>query len=141
MLFMRRTPILAASALVKHDGKILLVRRRYEPGVGRWALPGGIVEYGETVEAAAVREVKEETNVDFEIERLLGVYNLILKNEDKTVKKQYVIVCFEGVGKTFQLKPNHEVLDLGWFKPEEIGKLQLVTTTRMALKDAGYLEN
>ncbi|RLG92300.1 MAG: hypothetical protein DRO36_01835 [Candidatus Hecatellales archaeon] len=138
-MFKNKKPILAASALVKRNGKVLLVRRRYEPGSGRWALPGGMVEYGETVEETAKREVKEETNVDVEVEKLLGVYNLILRDEYGRVKRQYVIVCFEGVGKTFKLKPNHEVLDLGWFKPEELDKLQLVTTTRMALRDAGFL--
>ena len=133
-----QTPILASSAIVERNGKILLIKRKYEPGIGKWALPGGIVEYGETVEETAVREVKEETGVDIKLERLLGVYNLMVKDEIGNLKKQFVIVCFLSKGLTENLKPDEEVADASWFKPEEIWKLPLVSTTILALKDAGY---
>jgi len=135
---MMQTPVLASSAIVERNGKILLIKRKYEPGIGKWALPGGIVEYGETVEETAVREVKEETGVDIKLERLLGVYNLMVKDEIGNLKKQFVIVCFLSKGLTENLKPDKEVADASWFKPEEIWKLPLVSTTILALKDAGY---
>lgn len=70
------TPLLTVDVVVEldaHDGKIVLVERRNEPS--GWALPGGFVDIGETVEQAAVREAKEETGLDVQLHGLLGVYS------------------------------------------------------------------
>jgi len=68
-------PKVAVDVVLENKGKVLLVQRALEPFAGKWALPGGFVEEGETVEQAAVREVKEETGLDIELEGLLGVYS------------------------------------------------------------------
>ncbi|MCS7139296.1 MAG: NUDIX hydrolase [Candidatus Nezhaarchaeota archaeon] len=69
-------PILAVDALVvRRGGSIVLVKRKRPPYEGFWALPGGFVEYGEAVEEAVKREVKEETGLDVEIRGLIGVYS------------------------------------------------------------------
>lgn len=81
-------PIPAVGVILFNDDKICLVRRKYAPGIGLWCLPAGFVEIYETVEAAAVREAKEETNLDIEIERLHGVYSSF--NPTKT----HVVVIF-----------------------------------------------
>ena len=70
-----RTPLLTVDGVVVEDGAVLLIRRRNPPFAGRYALPGGFVDVGETVETAVVREVREETGVDTAIERLLDVYS------------------------------------------------------------------
>jgi 8-oxo-dGTP diphosphatase len=73
---MPTSPALTADCVVfDGEGRLLLIRRRNEPYAGRYALPGGFVEAGERVEAAALRELKEETGVAGEIERLIGVYS------------------------------------------------------------------
>ncbi|MGP3668173.1 MAG: NUDIX hydrolase [Candidatus Bathyarchaeota archaeon] len=139
---MKKRPIVASSALIEKNGKILLVKRRFQPHPGWWALPGGIVEHGETVEETAIREIKEETGLNIEIKKLLGVYNLMIKNEvSGEIERHYAIICFvcECKSEEEKLKPNHEVLDVRWFNPEEAKKLQLVSTTRKALEDAGYI--
>ena len=137
---MRKNPIIASSAVVKHGSEILLIKRKYPPGIGKWALPGGIVEYGETVEQAAIREVKEETNIDIKIEKLLNVYSLILRDENGEVKYHYAIICFESSYKNSLLKSNQEVVEAGWYKPEKLATFSLVSTTMLALKDAGILK-
>jgi len=71
---MKRPSITVDGVIIK-NGKILLIKRRNEPFKGRWALPGGFVEYGETVEKAVLREVKEETGMDAKIKKLVGVYS------------------------------------------------------------------
>jgi 8-oxo-dGTP diphosphatase len=72
----RDGPWLAADAVVFDDsGRVLLVRRKYPPFQGHLALPGGFVEAGETTEAAALRELKEETSIDGSSPRLVGVYS------------------------------------------------------------------
>src|SRR5689334_24954449 len=70
------TPLIAADAVVFDDtGGVLLIRRKNPPFQGQYALPGGFVELGETTEAAALRELKEETNVDAREPELIGVYS------------------------------------------------------------------
>lgn len=68
-------PKLAVAVVIERDGGVLLGRRLNEPGRGRWSLPAGYVDRGETVEAAAVREAREELTVDVEVDRLIGLYS------------------------------------------------------------------
>ncbi len=68
-------PKLAVVVIVSHESKILMVKRDIDPMMGRWSFPSGYVDRGEVVEEAAAREVREETNVEVELERLLGVYS------------------------------------------------------------------
>lgn len=68
-------PSVAVDGLVLHDGKLVAIRRKNEPFRGMPALPGGFVELGETVEAAVVREVREETGLETRPLRLVGVFS------------------------------------------------------------------
>ncbi len=70
-----RTPRVAVDGVLIREGKILLVRRGKEPFKGKYALPGGFLEYGERAEEAVLREVYEETGVKAEVKDLLGVYS------------------------------------------------------------------
>ena len=68
-------PKLAVVVIVSQDSQILMVKRDIDPMMGRWSFPSGYVDRGEVVEEAAVREVREETNVDVSLDALLGVYS------------------------------------------------------------------
>jgi len=71
-----QTPLLNADcAIFNNDGAVLLIRRRHPPFAGEYALPGGFVEVGETVEAACIREVREETGLEVSELTLVGVYS------------------------------------------------------------------
>lgn len=72
-----RNPVPSTTCLIPTEQGIVVIRRKYDPGMGGWAFPGGFVDAEETVSEAAVREVKEETNLDVQLEGLLGVYSYV----------------------------------------------------------------
>lgn len=89
------SPTLAVDALIIYNEKLVLIKRGNPPYKDQFALPGGLVEIGETVEAAAVREAKEETDLDIEIVRLLGVYS----DPSRDPRGHTVAIVFLAVGK------------------------------------------
>jgi 8-oxo-dGTP diphosphatase len=86
----RRKPLLTVDAIIEIDTGIVLIKRRFPPP--GWALPGGFVEYGETVEAAAVREALEETGLHVHLQRLFGVYS----DPQRDPRRHTVAVVFLG---------------------------------------------
>ncbi|MFX1466049.1 MAG: NUDIX domain-containing protein [Promethearchaeota archaeon] len=72
----RKIPSLTVDIIIQRkDGSIILIKRKKAPFAEHWALPGGFIEYGETAEHAAIRETKEETGLDVEVIKLVGVYS------------------------------------------------------------------
>ncbi|MGC8934836.1 MAG: nucleotide sugar dehydrogenase [Thermoproteota archaeon] len=102
-------PSLAVNAIVTKEERILLVKRKSEPFKGFWSLPGGFVEYGETVEEAVKREVKEETGLTVEPEKLIGVYS----ERNRHPGRHVVAVCYSTKIKegkiSLNLEENEEV--------------------------------
>jgi 8-oxo-dGTP diphosphatase len=85
-----RNPVLTVDGVLVIDGKLLLVRRGREPEKGKLALPGGIVEYGETTEEAVVREIEEEAGITTKLVRLLGVYS----DPDRDPRGHFITVAY-----------------------------------------------
>ena len=85
-----RNPVPSTTCLIPTAAGIVLVKRRYDPGMGGWALPGGFIDAEETVSEAAVREVKEETNLDVALDGLLGVYSYV------DPRKSGLVVVFQA---------------------------------------------
>ncbi len=112
------TPLLTVDALIIYEGKLVLIRRRNPPFKGSFALPGGFVEVGETVEAAVVREAKEETGLDIEIIRLAGVYSDPLRDP----RGHTVSICYLAKGRG-KLKAGSDAKDIGLFGLNEIPEL------------------
>ena len=87
-------PFLAVSAAVIRDGRVLIVRRGGSFGKGIYTLPGGVVEAGETLTEAVIREVQEETQVAIKPVALAGYREMIMRDGDGKTSRHFVIVCF-----------------------------------------------
>ena len=80
--------------MITWDGKVVLIKRRYEPMQGQWSLPGGGVEVGETLEAAVAREMLEETGLQVEVGPVIEVFDRIMRDDDQRVRYHYVLVDY-----------------------------------------------
>jgi len=89
-------PRCGASAAIFRDEAVLLIERAKGALKGRWSLPGGHIEPGETARAAAVREVREETGVEADLHGLVDVHDVILRRPDGTLLAHYLIAVFCG---------------------------------------------
>ena len=116
---MHKSPALTVDAIIMIGGKIVLVRRKNPPFKGCHALPGGFVEHGETVEAAAVREVEEETGLKTGILRLVGVYS----DPKRDPRGHTVTVVFEMDVLDGELKAGDDASDAGLYSLKKLPEL------------------
>ena len=91
----RQFPILGVSACIWRGNEVLLIERA-KPPVGIWAFPGGHVEPGESLLAAAARELREETGLSADFSQLLGLYDIIRRDGAGLLTVHYVIACYLG---------------------------------------------
>ncbi|MHB1004576.1 MAG: NUDIX hydrolase [Chloroflexota bacterium] len=117
-------PKVVAATLPVVDGKVALVRRAIEPGLGAWSYPAGYVELGETVEEAARRETWEETYMEVRLGRLLNVYS---RSQAGVVVVAYLAEWVGG-----EMKPGSETLEVALFAPDEIPWERLAFPTVVA---------
>jgi ADP-ribose pyrophosphatase YjhB (NUDIX family) len=82
------------AVIVAADGRVVLIRRRFEPLQGRWSLPGGTVEVGEKLEEALAREMVEETGLAVEIGPVIEVFDRITRDENGRVRYHFVLVDY-----------------------------------------------
>ena len=128
-------PIPAVGAFIIRDGKILLIRRAYEPCAGKWSVPGGTIKLGETTIDALKREVFEELGVKLKSMKLLDIYDYISRDEDGKIKYHYVIIDFLVNPESFEIKPSNEILEYEFFARDEALKMvDLVSSVRVVMK-------
>jgi ADP-ribose pyrophosphatase YjhB (NUDIX family) len=110
-----RNPVPAAGVLLAPRGAVLLVRRRYAPRVGAWCLPAGFMEYGETPERCARRELLEETGLRARLTGLLGVYAGV---DDPRARSVLIVYVAERVSGT--LRPGDDAIAARFFPLERL---------------------
>ena len=115
-------PQLAVSAAIFREGRILLVRRARSPGKGFYSLPGGRVEFGESLHTALHREVDEETAIKIEIVALAGWREVLPAAGGGG---HYLIMSFAARWKALEPVLNDEHDDFKWLKPDEFGELKM----------------
>lgn len=115
---MIKTPLLTVDIIIEHQDKIVLIRRMNNPYKGHYALPGGFVDVGETVEHAAIREAKEETGLDITIKKLVGVYS----DRERDPRGHAVSICFLAIG-AGKLCAGSDAEAAGLFEADHLPKL------------------
>lgn len=125
-----RNPVLGVGAIILDGNQMLLEKRKNSPGKGKWSVPGGLVELGETAEQAIIREVKEETGLEVYNPRLIDVVNHINLDEKGAVLYHYVIIDYLVTSKGGRPKAASDAQDLKWIPFCEISKYNLTESFR-----------
>ena len=127
-------PLVGVGAVVLDGDKVLLVRRAAPPGKGKWGIPGGLVELGETIGEAAVRELYEETGVKGKPVGVIDVEEYIERDQNGRVVYHYVIidVLVEPLGEV-SLEARSDALEARFYGIEEALGLELTSSTRRFL--------
>ena len=123
-------PIVGVGAVIIDHGKLLLEKRGNEPAKGKWSIPGGVVELGETLEDAVIRETKEETCLDVEAPRLIDVVYQVDLDEEGRVKYHFVIVDYFVTVKDGQVNAASDADELQWVPLEEVENYDLTASFR-----------
>ncbi len=118
-------PIVGVGAVIIEDGRVLLVRRAHPPLAGKWSLPGGVVELGETLRSAAEREAREETGLIVKASDVVEVLDRIIPGEDGSVQYHYVLVDFLCRRTGGALQAGGDASEVAWAKPDELAKYEL----------------
>jgi len=116
-------PFLAVSAAIVRNGKVLVVRRARLPASGVFSLPGGVVEAGETLTEAVVREVREETGLEIEPVALAGYREAITRDAGGRVERHFVILPFAARWIAGEPTLNEELSEARWVDPAEVATL------------------
>lgn len=129
-----KQPVVGVGALIICDGKLLLEKRSNEPGKGKWSVPGGLVELGETVEQTVIREVKEETGLEVEKPELIDVVDNVTKDGKGAIKYHFVIIDYLAKLKGGIVKAASDAEELKWVALDEVEKKDLTLTFRAFFK-------
>lgn len=127
-------PMVGAAAVIINEGKILLEKRKKEPGKGKWSIPGGLVELGESLEQTVIREVKEETSLEVEKPELIDVVDSISADENGRIKYHFVMVDYFVKLKGGKLKAADDAAELRWVTLNEVENYDLSERFREFLR-------
>ena len=108
---------------------MVLVKRAHPPLQAEWSIPGGVLEVGELVREAAIREAREETGLTVEPGELLGVYDRVLRDADERVQYHYVLIDFLCRRVAGDIAAASDAAEVKWFRREELAGLNLAEDT------------
>ena len=127
-------PVVGIGAVIIKEGKIALIKRGNEPSKGKWSIPGGLVELGENLEAAVIRETKEETCLEVENPRLVDVVDNVDLDEYGKVKYHYVIIDYLVQVKAGTIQAASDAAELRWVQLEEVEYYNITASFRVFFK-------
>ena len=129
-------PIVGLGAVILHEGKVVLVKRRFEPLAGQWSLPGGRLELGETLEAGLAREMLEETGFEVEVGPVVDVFDRILLDPERKVRYHYVLIDYLCRPVGGALTHGSDVAAAELVDPDDLGRYRLTPKATSVIEKA-----
>lgn len=129
-------PVVAVGAVVLRGEQVLLVQRAEPPNAGWWSIPGGSVELGETLRAAAEREVREECDIEVQAGPVINVTELILPDAEGRVQYHYVLIDLLASYVRGEARPSSDAADVCWVSRDDLVGLSIVPRLRPLLEKA-----
>jgi mutator protein MutT len=131
-----RRPMVGVGAVVWRDGCVLLERRGQPPAQDSWSLPGGLVDVGEMLEEAVVREVREECNIEVDVGPLVGVFQPIVRDAEGRIQYHYVVLDYLVIYRGGELAIGDDAAELRWVPFDDLGAYPLPPVTREMIERA-----
>ena len=123
------TPLVGIGAIIIEDQRVVLVKRGHAPLQGKWSIPGGVLEVGETLRKAVVREVREEAALAHRARRIAGSFRRVIPDEQGKMRYHYVLIDFLCRRATGELKARGDAAEVGWFRKDQLSGLELARET------------
>ncbi len=134
-------PVVGIGAVVIRDGKVLLIRRGVAPGRGLWAVPGGSLELGETLQQGAEREILEETGITIRAREPIYAFDFFERDPDGRIRFHFVVVDLAADYIRGDVKGADDALEARWLAPGELDHLPVSKNTLKLLRAAGFIKN
>jgi len=122
-------PLIGVGSIIIEGDRVVLVKRAHPPIQGQWSIPGGVLEVGELVREAAIREAREETGLIVEPGELLGVFDRVLRDAEKRVQYHYVLIDFLCRRSGGEFLAASDAAEVRWFTREQLPALNLAEDT------------
>jgi len=134
-------PVVGIGAVVIRDGKVLLIRRGVAPGRGLWAVPGGSLELGETLQQGAEREILEETGITIRAREPIYAFDFFERDPDGRIRFHFVIVDLAADYIRGDVKGADDALEARWLAPGDLDHLPVSKITLKLLQTVGFIKN
>lgn len=129
-------PLAGVAVVVQKKNEILLIRRGQPPKKGLWSIPGGLVELGESIRDAAVREVMEECHIEIEVEQVLDVVDFIEKDTEGRIRFHYIITDFSARYVSGTVQAGDDAESAVWVTPEKLAQYPIPEMIQQVIKKA-----
>ena len=129
-------PYVGIGAVIVHEGRVVLVKRRFEPLAGQWSIPGGAVEAGETLEACITREMAEETGFLVQVGPVIEVLDRITRDDEGRILYHFVLIdylCWPVGG---ELQAGSDVAEAVLAEPSELAQYELTEKATSVIERA-----
>jgi 8-oxo-dGTP diphosphatase len=137
----KQTVKVGVGVVVLEGDRVLLIKRGKPPKLGEWSLPGGHVEPGESLKAAAQREVEEETGLGVAVQALVDVVDLIVPNADGSISYHYALIDYWAETASGRLNAGSDAADAAWHALADIGQLGMWQETERIIMKAVDMRN
>jgi 8-oxo-dGTP diphosphatase len=135
-----RSPVLGVGAVIwNHKDEVVLIRRGKEPRRDQWSIPGGHLEWGESLHDAILREVREETALTVEIAGLIDTVDLITRDATGAVTRHYVLIDFAARTVSGELCAGSDAAEARWVAVSALDEYPLWSETRRVIDESRRL--